>query len=232
VKLFLKTIITKSLPSKIRKGFTLLEVLVAMAISSLIYIGAYTLLDSVLNTNEKVSGQRVALENLQRCFHILQQDIEQIIPRSVRTEFGEPAAAVEYRGLSGQFEFTRLGWRNPVNRPRSTMQRVSYFVEDNILYRQHWLVLDRNQDSEPKKNELLGDVESIELRFYDPIEKEWVSDWGDSENIDVSSPGEIEKVLPSAIEFKLKTKRYGEITRIFALVDNPLSANARGASDD
>lgn len=230
--------INKHLFSRVRKGFTLLEVLVAMAISSLVYIGAYTLMDSVLNTNEKVSEKRIALEKLQRCFYFLQQDIEQIIPRSVRTEFGESSAAIEYNGLSGQFEFTRLGWRNPVNRPRSTMQRVSYLVEDNILYRQHWHVLDRVQDSEPKKNELLGDVENFELRFYDPVQKEWVSDWGseveasNSASINELSDDDIEKILPSAIEFKLTTKTHGEITRIFSLVDNPRSSASGGEADD
>ena len=232
MNIFLKNKLSDSAFLKFQQGFTLLEVLVAMAISSLVYMGAYSLLDSVLKTNEKVSEKRVALENLQRCFHIMQQDISQIIPRSVRTEFGESSPAVEYQGVSGQFEFTRLGWRNPIHRPRSTMQRVSYFIEDNVLYRQHWQVLDRNQDSEPKKNELLGDVEKLELRFYDPVQGEWITSWGEELTNTTPTTGDVEKILPSAIEIKLKTKAYGEIVRIFPLVDNPLAASVGASEDD
>ena len=63
-----------SMPLFFVKGFTLLEVMIAMAISALVYMGAYGLLDSVLITEERVSEKRVKLEEVQRAFYFMQQD--------------------------------------------------------------------------------------------------------------------------------------------------------------
>ena len=193
-------------------GFTLLEVLVAMAISSFIYIGAYSLLNSVIVTDERVSLKRLHLENTQRAFHIMQQDIEQIVPRTIRGDFGEPQKAIVYNALDDKLEFTHIGWRNPIKRPRSSMQRTAYLIDDNKLVREHWNVLDRVSDTESRKNTLLENVESIEFKFFDGVENTWVSDW-DKELDD-------KQVLPIAIEVKLDTSNFGEIIRVFRLVDN------------
>jgi general secretion pathway protein J len=193
-------------------GFTLLEVLVAMAISSFIYIGAYSLLNSVLVTDERVSLKREQLENVQRAFHIMQQDIEQIVPRTIRNEFGESQNAIIFSGLDEKLEFTRIGWRNPIKRPRSTMQRVAYLINDNNLIREHWNVLDRVSETESRKNTLLENVDSIEFKFFDGVQNEWISQW-DKEISD-------KQILPSAIEVTLETKSYGELIRVFRLVDN------------
>lgn len=204
---------------KVLQGFTLLEVLVAMAISSFIYIGAYSLLDSVLRTDERISEKRIALEEVQRAFQMMQQDYEQILARSVRAG-SEVGAAVEYKDFDKKIEFTRIGWRNPIQRPRSTMQRVSYFVEDNILYREHWLVLDRVSESEAKKNKLLDGVESMHFRFFDHVQNQWLDQWN-------KEPSD-KQALPAAIEVTLKTNYFGDLVRVFRLVDNfevPLNAN-------
>lgn len=205
-------------PFKNLQGFTLLEVLIAIAISALIYVGAYSLLDSVIRTDERISEKRVNLEEVQRAFQIMQQDFEQIVPRSVKAG-SEQSAALVYKSFDKKIEFTRIGWRNPVKRPRSTMQRVAYFVEDNILYREHWLVLDRDNDTEAKKNKLLDGVESIELKFFDNVQDQWLDEW----NKELSD----KQILPAAIEVHLKTKKFGDLIRVFRLVDNlevPLNA--------
>ena len=64
-------------------------------------------------------------------------------------------------------EFTRFGWRNPLGRPRSELQRVGYIVQDETLYRAYWMVLDRAPDSEPQLQEMLKDVEQAEFFALD-----------------------------------------------------------------
>lgn len=204
--------------SKSVRGFSLLEVLIAMAISSLLYVGGYTVLDSVLTTNEVVSNQTEKLRKVQRAYHFIQKDIEQIIARPIRDQFGERLPAVDYSfGAEGGLEFTRLGWRNPVNRPRSNLQRVAYRVEDDILIRDHWLVLDRSYDTEAKASEILPGVTELKLRFYNAKEKSWTDSWP-PEKSQV-------KMLPKAIEMILLTEDFGELRRIFRVVDNPSSSS-------
>jgi len=194
------------------RAFTLLEVLIAIGISAFIYVGAYSLLDSVIRTDERISNKRIALEEIQRTFQLMHQDIEQIIARPSRANSGEPESPVVYKSSEKKLEFTRIGWRNPIKRPRSTMQRVAYVVEDKILYREHWLVLDRTSDSETKKNQLLEGVDEMSIRFYDMESKQWVDDW--SKELTDKQP------LPAAIEVTLQTTSFGELVRVFRLVDN------------
>ncbi len=194
-----------------QSGFTLLEVLLATFISSIILIGSYSVLSSVLNTNERVSEKRLALKNVQRALHFMQQDFEQILPRAVKGELGE-AKIIDYKSFDSRLEFTRLGWRNPIERSRSKMQRVAYFVDDEILIREHWNTLDRADNEESKKNPILPGAKDIKFRFYDLKDKQWRSEW-DPESSD-------EQKLPAAIEIKIQTKNYGELRRVFRIVDN------------
>lgn len=205
-------IINRQVYSMRQTGFTLLEVLVAMAISVIVYMGSYTLLDSVITTDERVEAKREALQNIQKARYFMQQDIEQIVNRSIRSESGEQLNAVKYDGMNQSLEFTRAGWKNPIKRPRSEMQRVRYFIEDKKLYREYWNVLDRASESKNKKSVLLENADKLSFRFYGMKEKGWQSDW--RKNLSDKEG------LPGAIEVNLETKAYGELKWIFVLVNN------------
>ena len=76
----------------------------------------------------------------------MQRDIEQVVPRTVRDEYGDAQSPL----VGGEdLQLTRAGWRNPGGRQRSTLQRVGYALEEQQLVRYCWSVLDRAQDSEP-----------------------------------------------------------------------------------
>jgi general secretion pathway protein J len=194
------------------RGFTLLEVMIAMAISALVYMGAYGLLDSVLITEERVSEKRVQLEEVQRAFYFMQQDVEQIFPRGVQPAFGEAVLPVVYNSVEERLEFTKVGWRNPIKRARSNMQRVAYVLEGETLYRLHWNVLDGANEEQLKKSPLMEEVKNISFRFYDPSQKQWLSEWNREDDD--------KTVLPLAIEVVVETRVYGELTRVFKLVEN------------
>ncbi len=98
------------------------------------------------------------------------QDFSQIQPRPVREELGggwKYALLADGRNLD-DVEVTRAGWRNPLGRPRSSLQRVAYRVEDGVLIRSQWPVLDRMLEAEASELELLDRVEEFRLRFLLP----------------------------------------------------------------
>ena len=77
------------------------------------------------------------------------------------------AKAFDY-GLDsdGLMEFTRAGNPNPIAIARSSLQRVRYDLEEKVLTRNSWALVD-HIDLEPTSMKLLKDVESIELRLLD-----------------------------------------------------------------
>ena len=104
-------------------GFTLLELLVALAIFGLLAAMSYSGLHAVLQQQLYTEQAAERLGALQKLYLIMQRDIEQIVARTVRDEFGDAQLPV----VGGDaLQFTRGGWRNPAGRQRSTLQRVGY----------------------------------------------------------------------------------------------------------
>ena len=62
---------------------------------------------------------------------------------------------------------TRGGWRNPLQRPRSDLQRVAYRLQGEDLIRAYWPVLDRLGDEEPLTQTILEDVDDLEFFVID-----------------------------------------------------------------
>ena len=154
-----------AVPARAR-GFTLVEVLVALAVFAVVGLMSAQLMSRTL-ANHAVLGDRSArLAEVQRAMLILKRDLVQINGRSVRDLFGDPLPPVMI-GADGMMEFSRAGWRNPLNSPRAEMQRVAYRIHEDQLHRAWWSVLDRTQDSEPVVQRLLSDVDQIEFFALD-----------------------------------------------------------------
>ena len=101
-------------------GFTLLELLVALAVFSIMGAAAYSGLDSVLQTRAAVADQSERLGEVQMAFALLERDIEQIIARPIRDDFGQQQAALIGDNTGTVLlRFTRAGWDNPS--PRSKL---------------------------------------------------------------------------------------------------------------
>ena len=199
-----------SYPRHCDKGFTLLELLVALLIFAVLAVMAYGGLQVVLDAQKRTETQSMRLAELQTFFAILSRDVEQMIDRGIRDNYGEARAALV--GDRSSIEFTRTGWRNPAGFTRSHMQRVAYVIDDNKIVREGWQVLDRAQNSEPITTELLNDVNEIEIRFLDQ-DLQWQSQWPVSGTGSSATPG-----LPRAVEIVVDVEGWGRITRLFSVV--------------
>jgi general secretion pathway protein J len=151
------------LPSR---GFTLIEVLIVLGIFGIIGMVSAQIVSRTLDNNRVLTERGERLAAVQRSMQILQRDLLQISPRGIRDQLGDPLEPLMI-GADGMIEFTRFGWRNPLGRPRSELQRVGYIVRDGTLYRAYWMVLDRAPDSEPQLQEMLNDVEQAEFFALD-----------------------------------------------------------------
>ena len=192
------------------KGFTLIELMLALGIFALLGVLASTTLSSVLKTDEIAGKKSFQLAEMQRAQLFLGRDIGQIISRSIRDEFGSTQPAL--KGNAEGLEFTRTGWRNtlPDQNPRSELQSVAYFLENGQLIRRYWHVLDRAQDSLPVDRTILEDVDQFAFRYFDSLDKQWLEGWPPLDENRKSD-------LPAVIEISLDTKSYGEIVRLIGL---------------
>lgn len=200
------------------QGFTLLELLIALSVFSLVSVMAYTGLNTVLNAEHETRWQAAQLKRLQMGFSLLGRDVSQAVARPVRDEFGQALPAFQYQlNRLGQssLELTHTGHRNPGLLPRSHLRRVAYLLDDEErLVRKTWTTLDRADDAQPYEQVMLEGVKRLELRFLDQA-REWQSSWPPQSN-DVENPNLT--LLPLAVEIRLVSDIWGEIRRVYRMV--------------
>jgi len=187
------------------QGFTLLEVLIAIAIFSIISLSSFTIFNSVLSGDEMAKKHSERQNELQRAFLIIERDLTQISRRSMRLNGEAPQTRLIQTNSDG-FEseeqviaFVRNGWTNPgLLLPRSDMQAIAYRLTEETFERLHFNFVDSVIGEEPKVRPLIHDVTKINFEYYDG--KDWLEIWG-------------EDSLPLAIAIEIETKDYGLIRR-------------------
>jgi general secretion pathway protein J len=202
-------------------GFTLLELLIAIAIFALLGLGTYRMLDAVLRTDSVTRAQEQQLRELVRALAAFERDLLQVQPRPIRDRFGDVRAALVGETQEGNtLEFTRNGWRNPLGSARARLQRVRWELSGELWQRRYWTVLDQAQDTQPRVQQALRGVTRFELRYLNQ-DNVWVDTWPPTE----ASQEERLSGLPRGIEMILEHRRYGELRRVVRLPDGPPQRN-------
>ena len=189
-------------------GFTLVEMLIVFAVFGLIGVLASQIVTRVLSNYDLLSARGDRLAEVQRAVQIMQRDILQLSARGIRDQLGDPLQPVLI-GADGLMEFTRGGWRNPLARNRSELQRVAYVTQNGDLYRAYWSVLDRDAVSEPLLQELLADVAEIEFFAVD-VNGDEHSFWP----VGAGGPGEPTLRL-AAVLLRMELPPFGIVERIW-----------------
>ena len=201
--------------SQPQRGFTLLELLIAMAVFAVLSVLAYSGLWSVLSSKTATEQQMEQLQKLQWAMMTMGRDFGQLVDRPVRDELGGTLPAIQSgQGKEQLLEFTRAGRVNPANLPRSHLQRVSYRLQDGQLERLYWHHLDRPHETIPVALPLLDNVNSIEIRYFDNQGQTHES-WPPI-NVQLGAAANLPRL--AAIEMVFDLENWGEITRLFEVL--------------
>jgi general secretion pathway protein J len=192
-------------------GFTLLEVLVAVVVFGIISVlayGGYNQLTQQSDIVERSSGRTRAIQST---MHRMAEDFAMLEPRPIREPLGESLepALRSGGGLDTLADLTRSGWTNPAGISRSTLQRVTYRLEDNKLRRAYWNALDRTLTAEPTSAVLLDKVRTVSFRFMD-LNQTWHEQWPPLGY----SGGDAATVRPIAVEITLELEDWGKLVRL------------------
>lgn len=198
----------------VQKAFTLIEVLVALAIFGILSAFAYGALSQTILSAEILGERMDRLQAIQKSVRYLSQDFLQLAPRPVRQELGDsldPALQSDFRSEFA-LELTHGGWSNPVALPRGTLQRSAYRLEDDELVRYYWTVLDRTLSNEAIGATILDGVESLLFRYL-LDSGDWIEQWPPP-----TLPGPLGlRQRPRAVEIVLTLQDEGEIRRIIEI---------------
>lgn len=193
-----------------QRGFTLVEVFVALVVFGVLAVLAYMSLGQTLANSDMLNERMDRLQAIQRTISYLSTELLQTVPRTVRNELGDAPMPALQSSFGGDFslQVTHGGWPNSAGVARSTLQRTAYRIEDGELLRYHWNVLDRTVNNTAIATVMLENVESLTFRFL-PGSEEWTDQWPP-----LASGGALTTSLPRAIEIVLSLEDEGEIRRL------------------
>lgn len=196
-------------------GFTLIEIVVALAVFAVVGTMAFTGLNAILKQQAGLQQRSEQIKDLQLALKYLERDISQIIPRAVRDQYGDeqPAFSADENSI---MSFTYSGWRNPAGLSRSHLQRVAYEVSDNEeeneqeLVRHTWNRLDGAISEDARSIPIIKNIKDLEWKFLNQGSV-WEERWPPI-NVDPNSAP-----MPRAVSISFSVEPWGKITRIVAL---------------
>ena len=194
-------------------GFTLIEVLVALAVLAMVTLASHQILSTAINANQNSKEKVAEIGAMNTVFRMMQQDFTQLALRNTRNESGDSLELFlmadrflfdsQYHGVAG----VRDGWSNPVNLlPRSELQLFSYVVEEDNLVRKYRIYVDSLDGTEPKSQVLLEDIKDFTISFRGDNDK-WEENW--------TNPS-----LPKAIKVEIALADEMIVSRILLLPES------------
>jgi general secretion pathway protein J len=208
---------------KSTRGFTLIEVLLAMAITMLVAVMGYAALSTAMNAAERHGDMVRRLGEMQTAVGWIVRDLRQSVDRPIVDARNDvQAALIDTEENAQLLELTHTGWDNPRGQRRGALQRVRYRLDtDGNLWREHWLVLDRVDDEDHLQSvKLLGGVQRFKLQFLnghsanakqETLGGEWIEQWPVSTG---------DKYLPLAVQFDIDIDGIGTVHRIVGLAND------------
>lgn len=189
----------------VARGFTLIEVLIAVTVFAVLAGAIYFSLDLMAEATFTQRQRSAELADLQRALARMDADLRQIVTRPVRADDGtlEPALA----GSRNRLTATRTGWLNPRQQARSDLQRFGWSSDGQALIRTTWPVTDLAPGSRSGQEQVLEQVAELEFAYLSPT-GQWLESWPESDALET---------LPRAVRYRLDSARFGRIERLIVL---------------
>ena len=191
---------------KSARGFTLVELLSALLVLSLLALMSYRGLGAVLDAREHVKFETDKWRRVAAFFARFERDVELAAPRPVRSALGSAPAwlGAPSSATQARLEFSRFASVEGVD----TARRIGYRLNDKQeIELWLWSGLDVAPDALPARYPVLSGVKTFELEYLNPA-LAWVDAWP-------TLPSD--QPIPRAVRLRIVLASNEEIVRVFVL---------------
>lgn len=211
-----------------QRGFTLVELLLSVALTAIVAALAYAGLNSGAVAASAMGREAAAVIQLQQALSMIEEDLTAVLPRPLQLGVGYREAAF-VSGVDGKvlLTFTRGGVQVPDRLLRSDLLRVRYVLQEGVLWRDYWPQVDRMEvQQQPQHVRLLTGINAIQLEYLPAVATRadfslstvqangapWLRNWNSD------APGQaLTDSLPQAIRLSIDTHEFGQVQRVVLL---------------
>ncbi len=190
------------------RGFTLLELLVALTIFALMGMASYSGVNRLIETRRILEPEFRRLNELTRAQLLLERDFLQFFDAPWRDTFGDLVNPFE--ATATEFQFVRHGWPSLTNEFTGELRRIRLVHRASELWREVALLQDR-EPPQWRSRRLLTGVTRFQLRYLDE-DHQWQTEW----------PLTDASTLPRAVEIRCELIEGVELRRLWPLIPYPL----------
>lgn len=211
---------------KAKAGFTLVELLVAIAIFAVLSAMGWKVFDYLLKVKDRNATHEENLGQLQEAFQQFQRDTLQILPLTANVAGQiQPALRLVGQNLS----FSKAGVTDPLKQGLSPYERIEYQynAQEKKLYRLKYANLNTSNSAQPLSSVLLTDVDQYSIVVLNPGELDrWPATVSDANDI------QAQQLLPRGLKIKVMIRDI-EYEWIFSLLNtNYLLKSQSGSGSD
>ncbi|MFT6430364.1 MAG: general secretion pathway protein J [Halopseudomonas sp.] len=199
------------------RGFTLLEMLIAMAVFAIMSVVAYGGLRAVLTADQVTQVHAQRLADLQVTLSVLERDLAQVVSVAVRDEYADrlPSLRLRAGGDAKLLELVRAGAGGD-----QRLRRTAWLITDRGLERQLWPGVDIVDADSARvqpfgelvaEDELLGTESGFALVVRTQAGLERIDTWPAADADPTTAQ------LPLAVEIVLDLPGYGIIRRMMTV---------------
>jgi general secretion pathway protein J len=196
------------------RGFTLLELLVAMAVLAILGALGFRGLNSILDAESRLQAESRRWGDVSLLFSQMTEDLAMAVERTARDGDERTSPALLLRaapdetaaGDDAQLVVTRLGIGEGAA-AQSAPRRVGYRLRDGALEYLVWPAPDAAPGTTPAAYEVLGNVADLQLEALD-FDGRWAPAWPAARSA---------SALPRAVTVRIVLSGGETITRILPL---------------
>ncbi|WP_336935390.1 type II secretion system minor pseudopilin GspJ [Acinetobacter soli] len=183
---------------KKRSGFTLVELLVAIAIFAVLSVLGWKIFDYLIKTKERNQQHELQIFELQDAYQIILRDSLQLIPMTANIN-GQIRPALSLSDTS--LQFSKAGVSDPLKEGLAPYERIEYryVSSEKIVYRLKYRSLNITNNEQPESSVLLKNVDQFRITVLNP---QILNQWPEA-GADLSQPTSMQR-LPRGLKIDVQ----------------------------